>query len=160
MDRPTVQIKILDERAPMPAYQTDLAAGFDLAACLPRGKIATGSVVLEPGAIAKIPCGFACAIPEGFEGQVRPRSGLSTKHGITVPNAPGTIDPDYRGEIHVALINLGPEPYEIHHGDRVAQMIIAPVAHAQLTQTQELDATERGEGGFGSTGGLKAPVSG
>ena len=158
MDRPVIRIQLLDERASAPAYQTDLAAGFDLAACLPRGKISTGSVVLEPGAIAKIPCGFACAIPEGFEGQVRPRSGLSTKHGVTVPNAPGTIDPDYRGEIHVALINLGPAPYEIHDGDRVAQMIIAPVAHAQLVSVEALDETARGAGGFGSTGGLKTPA--
>lgn len=110
------------------------------------------SVTIEPGEIVKIPLGFACAIPFGFEGQVRPRSGLSTKHGITLPNAPGTIDADYRGEMFIALINLGKESFTINHGDRIAQLIIAPVAHATIRVVDELDDTDRGLGGFGSTG--------
>ena len=101
----------------------------------------------------KLPCGFACAIPVGFEGQVRPRSGLATKHGITIPNAPGTVDSDYRGEMFVALINLGNEPVTIHHGDRVAQLVIAPIAHVRTHEVDDLDETSRGTGGFGSTGG-------
>lgn len=148
IDRPPLQVKRLDERAQAPAYQTALAAGLDLAACLPHGQ----SITLFCGKIALIPTGLALAIPAGFEGQVRPRSGLSTKHGVTVPNAPGTIDADYRGEIKVALMNLGPEPFTIEHGMRVAQLVIAPVAHAVVEVVSELAATERGAGGFGSTG--------
>ena len=108
--------------------------------------------VHKGGRILKLPCGLACAIPEGFEGQVRPRSGLATRFGVTIPNAPGTIDSDYRGEMFVALINLGPEPVTISHGDRVAQLVIAPVARATIELAGELEATIRGEGGFGSTG--------
>lgn len=141
----------LDDRATIPQYQTQLAAGLDLAACLPRHDTPE-TVTIEPGDIAKIPLGFACAIPAGFEGQVRPRSGLATKHGLTVPNAPGTIDADYRGEMFVALINLGREPMNITHGMRIAQLVIAPVSHANIVLVDSLDQTTRGTGGFGSTG--------
>jgi dUTP pyrophosphatase len=109
-------------------------------------------VTLAPGDIALIPCGFAMAIPHGFEGSVRPRSGLATKHGIGMPNAPGTVDSDYRGEMKVPLINLGRQPFTVEHGMRVAQMVIAPVARATVTEVAELDSTVRGHGGFGSTG--------
>ncbi|MBZ0171434.1 MAG: dUTP diphosphatase [Phycisphaerales bacterium] len=148
-----VRVRKLDPHATLPAYHSDLAAGLDLAACLPRDAIDTDAVVIDPGEIRKIPTGVALAIPPGYEGQVRPRSGLSTNHGLTVPNAPGTIDADYRGEIFVALINLGHEPFEIRHAMRVAQLVIAPVAHAAIIETDELDETGRGAGGFGSTGG-------
>lgn len=147
----TLQVQRLDERAVLPQYHSDLAAGLDLSACLPRGD-SPETVTLIPGDIVKIPLGFACAIPEGYEGQVRPRSGLSTKHGITVPNAPGTVDADYRGEMFVALINLGREPFTIVHAMRIAQLVIAPVAHATVRVTDALDDTTRGAGGFGSTG--------
>lgn len=147
-----LRVRRLDQRATMPRYHSDLAAGLDLAACLPRGGIDAGEVTLEPGAIAKIPLGFAVAIPPGFEGQVRPRSGLASKHGVTVPNAPGTVDADYRGEMFVALINLGRLPYTVRHGDRIAQLVIAPVAHARVVEADELTETARGAGGFGSTG--------
>lgn len=148
---PAVRIKRLDPNAAIPAYQTTGAAGLDLAACLPRHEHGP-EVTIAPGAIVRIPLGFAVAIPEGYEGQVRPRSGLATKHGVTVPNAPGTVDADYRGEMFVALINHGPEPHTVRHADRIAQLVIAPVAHATLIETDELDETARGEGGFGSTG--------
>lgn len=146
--RPRVPVRRLDERAQVPAYQTALAAGLDMAACLPDGE----SITIFPGKIALVPTGIALAIPPGFEGQVRPRSGLSTRHGVTVPNAPGTIDADYRGEIKVALMNLGSEPFTVEHGMRVAQLVIAPVAHAVVEEVETLDETDRGSGGFGSTG--------
>lgn len=145
---PAVAVRRLDPRAQIPAYQSELAAGLDLAACLAAGE----TVAIEPGQIRLIPTGVAMAIPAGFEGQVRPRSGLATKHGITVPNAPGTIDADYRGELKVALINLGSEAFPIEHGLRIAQLVIAPVAHALVREVDELDETGRGVGGFGSTG--------
>jgi dUTP pyrophosphatase len=107
---------------------------------------------LAPGAVAAIPTGLAMAIPRGYEGQVRPRSGLAAKHAVTVVNAPGTIDADYRGEVKVLLINHGREPFAIAHGDRVAQLIIAPVVQAELAVVEELSETDRGAGGFGSTG--------
>lgn len=132
--------------AQLPAYQTSHAAGLDLHACI------EGPVTLAPGDIAMIPCGFAMAIPHGFEGSVRPRSGLATKHGISMPNAPGTVDSDYRGEMKVPLINLGRAPFVVEHGMRVAQMVIAPVARATVREVRELDGTARGAGGFGSTG--------
>jgi dUTP diphosphatase len=146
-----LRIKLLDERAVLPAYKSDYAAGLDLAACLPRHDMPQ-AVTIEPGEIVKIPLGYACAIPIGYEGQVRPRSGLSTKHGISLPNAPGTIDADYRGEMFIALINLSKEPYTIAHHDRIAQLVIAPVAHATIRVVDELDDTARGSNGFGSTG--------
>ena len=146
-----VRVKRLDERAILPVYKSAQAAGLDLAACLPRHDMGD-EVTIEPLQIVKIPLGYACAIPIGYEGQVRPRSGLSTKHGISIPNAPGTIDSDYRGEMFIALINLSREPYTIRHGDRIAQLVIAPVAHAAIREVEHLEDTERGQNGFGSTG--------
>ena len=119
---------------------------MDLSACL------DGPVVLEPGDITLIPCGFAMAIPEGFEAQVRPRSGLAVKFGISMPNTPGTIDADYRGEVKVPLVNLGRSPFTVEPGMRIAQMVIARVARADVVEVDELDSTDRGQGGFGSTG--------
>lgn len=142
-----LRIKRLSPDASLPAYKSELAAGMDLTACLPAGP-----VTLAPGEIAKIPTGLAIAFEAGFEAQVRPRSGLASNHGVTLPNAPGTIDADYRGEVIVPLINLGREPYTITHGARIAQMVIAPVARAQIVEAEHLDQTERGTGGFGSTG--------
>lgn len=109
-------------------------------------------IELQPGDIQLFPTGFAVALPEGFEIQVRPRSGLAIKHGVTVINAPGTIDADYRGEIKIGLINLGQTPFTIHRGDRIAQLVLAPVCQAQLQKVQELNTTKRGSGGFGHTG--------
>ncbi len=148
----TVRFKKLDARATTPVYHSDCAAGMDLYACLPRGLVTTPTVLISRGQIVKIPLGFCVEIPPGYEGQVRPRSGLASKHGLTLPNSPGTVDSDYRGEMFVALINLSDEPYEIQHGDRIAQMVIAPVTRAALVEVDELSATGRGEGGFGSTG--------
>lgn len=149
----TVLFKRLSPRATLPQYQSEQAAGMDLAACLPDD----APVTLQPGHIVKVPLGFAVALPRGHEAQIRPRSGLATKHGVTVPNAPGTVDSDYRGEMVVALINHGREPFVISHGLRIAQMIVAPVSHATLVEVDELDPTARGTGGFGSTGGFVAP---
>lgn len=142
----TVRFKRLNPRATVPAYQSEQAAGMDLAACL------DAPVTVAPGHIVKVPLGFSIALPIGYEAQIRPRSGLATKLGVTVPNSPGTVDSDYRGEMVVALINLGREPYTVEHGTRIAQMIVAPVSHATLLEVDELDATARGSGGFGSTG--------
>lgn len=130
----------------LPAYATAGAAGMDV--------LAAEDVVLPPGGRHAVATGFALAIPEGFEVQVRPRSGLALKHGISLPNTPGTIDSDYRGELKVILINLGAEPFEIRRGDRVAQLVLAPVVRATWLAVDELDETVRGEGGFGSTGGV------
>jgi len=116
--------------------------------------LAAEDVVLAPGARHAVATGFALAIPEGYEIQVRPRSGLALKHGIGLPNTPGTIDSDYRGELKVILINFGAEPFAIHRGDRVAQLVLAPVTRAGWEEVAELDETQRGEGGFGSTGGV------
>ncbi len=151
-DGPILQIKKLDARAATPAHHTDAAAGLDVAACLPRGECDSAELVVSPGQIVKVPTGLSMAIPSGYEGQVRPRSGLATRHGLTVVNAPGTIDADYRGELFVAMINLGPRPVTIVHGDRIAQLVIAPVSRAAVMVVGELDATARGAGGFGSTG--------
>lgn len=133
---------------PLPRYMTPGAAGMDLPAAVEPDE----EFIIEPGAIEVVPTGLAIAIPAGFEGQVRPRSGLAFSRGIGIINAPGTIDSDYRGEIKIALINLGSEPVSIRRGDRVAQLIIAPVAQAQLVEADELPPTERGDGGFGHTG--------
>ena len=130
---------------PLPAYATEGAAGMDV--------VSAEDVTLAPGARHAVATGLSMAIPQGFEVQVRPRSGLALKHGITVPNTPGTIDSDYRGELKVILINLGAEPFAIQRGDRVAQLVLAPVVQAAWDEVAELDATERGVGGFGSTGG-------
>jgi dUTP pyrophosphatase len=142
-----VQIKRLPNGAglPLPAYATSGAAGMDI--------VSAEQVTIAPGARHAVATGLAVAIPEGYEIQVRPRSGLALKHGISVPNTPGTIDSDYRGELKVILINLGDEPFAIARGDRIAQLVLAPVVQAAWDEVDELDATDRGEGGFGSTGG-------
>jgi dUTP pyrophosphatase len=132
----------------LPAQQTAGAAGLDLAAALP----AEGDVAIAPGAYAMIPTGLALALPEGFEAQIRPRSGLAAKYGVTVLNAPGTVDADYRGEVKVLLINHGTAPFTVRRGDRIAQMVVAPVSAVSLIEVEALDGTERGEGGHGSTG--------
>ena len=148
---PTVPITRLPHGAdlPLPAYETTHAAGMDLRCAAPDD----APIVLKPGARAAAPTGLCMAIPAGFEGQVRPRSGLAAKHGVTCLNTPGTIDADYRGEVKVILINLGEADVTIRRGDRIAQLVIAPVAPATLHEAEALDLTARGEGGFGSTGG-------
>ena len=143
-----VSIKVLDhgEGLALPAFQTAGSAGADVRAAL------TDRVILEPGERTVIPCGFCMALPQGYEAQVRPRSGMAIRHGVTVVNAPGTIDSDYRGEVMVGLINLGKEVFEIKRGDRIAQVVIAQVNQVRFERTTTLDNTERGSGGFGSTG--------
>lgn len=136
----------------LPDYATDGAAGMDV--------LAAEDVDLAPGARHAVATGLALAIPQGFEIQVRPRSGLALKHGITVPNTPGTIDSDYRGELKVILINHGPGDFAVRRGDRIAQLVLAPVVRASWLKVDELDETLRGEGGFGSTGGFVAPFGG
>jgi dUTP pyrophosphatase len=131
---------------PLPAYETAQSAGMDLMACIPA------DITLAPGRRAVIACGFAIALPSGFEAQVRPRSGLAAKHGITVLNAPGTIDADYRGEVGVILINLGETAFTITRGMRIAQLVLARVDQIHWIEATELDETDRGNGGFGSTG--------
>ncbi|GLI38839.1 dUTP diphosphatase [Geobacter hydrogenophilus] len=130
----------------LPCYMTVHAAGMDLCADL------GDDLVLNPGERKLVPTGLAIALPDGFEAQVRPRSGLALKHGIALVNSPGTIDPDYRGEIGVILINHGSEPFVVRRGERIAQMVFAPFARAELVEVDELDETARGEGGFGHTG--------
>lgn len=132
----------------LPAYATPGAAGMDV--------VSAEDVTIAPGARHAVATGLAMAIPPGYEIQVRPRSGLALKHGITVPNTPGTIDSDYRGELKVILINHGAEPFAIRRGDRVAQLVLAPVTRGAWLEVEELDETARGEGGFGSTGGVVA----
>jgi len=136
------------EGLPLPAYETAHAAGMDLRAALPQGEPLT----LHPGDRHAVPTGLAMAIPPGFEGQVRPRSGLAFRNGVTCLNSPGTVDADYRGEVKVILINLGPETFIVRRGDRIAQLLIAPVVQAAWRETDALDETARGAGGFGSTG--------
>jgi len=133
---------------PLPAYETADAAGMDLRAAVPQDQ----PLILRPGDRHAVPTGLAFAIPPGFEGQVRPRSGFALKSGITCLNSPGTVDADYRGEVKVILINLGAEDVTIRRGDRIAQMIVAPVVQATLSEVASLDETARGAGGFGSTG--------
>lgn len=147
MDKCIVKIQ-LNEGARIPVYGSAQAAGADLCACLGNG----GSLVLEPHKRAMVPTGVRIALPEGFEAQVRPRSGLAAKAGITVLNSPGTVDSDYRGEVKVVLINHSDEPFVIHDGDRIAQMVIARHESASFEVVASLDDTQRGEGGFGSTG--------
>ena len=144
-----VEVKRLENGhdLPLPAYATQGSAGMDV--------VSAEDVTIAPGARHPVATGLAMAIPQGYEIQVRPRSGLAFKHGITVPNTPGTIDSDYRGELKVLLINHGPESFAISRGDRVAQLVLAPVVQAGWAEVDELDATERGAGGFGSTGGAK-----
>ena len=146
-DLVAVQVKRLPhgEGLDLPHYATSGAAGMDI--------VSAEDVTLAPGARHAVATGLAVAIPQGYEIQVRPRSGLALKHGITVPNTPGTIDSDYRGELKVIMINHGSEPFPIARGDRVAQLVLAPVTQAQWEEVDKLDDTERGAGGFGSTGG-------
>ena len=144
----TVKFQRHAEEVVLPDYAPSGAAGMDIAAAV------EAPVTLAPCARAAIPTGFCLAIPRGYEIQVRPRSGLAIKHGVTVANAPGTIDSDYRGEVKVLLINLGQETFTINRGDRIAQMVVAAVTTASLTPVDQLDTTERGGGGFGSTGGI------
>jgi dUTP pyrophosphatase len=132
----------------LPAYQSAHAAGLDLLAAVADD----APLILHPGRYAQIPTGLSVALPDGFEAQVRPRSGLAAKHGVTVLNAPGTVDADYRGEIGVLLINHGAEPFTIRRGERIAQMVIAPVSRVELIAEATLPDTDRGSGGFGSTG--------
>lgn len=139
---------------PLPAYASAHAAGLDLMAALP----ADAPLVLAPGDWAAVPTGLAIALPEGFEAQVRPRSGLAFKSGVTVLNAPGTVDADYRGEVKVLLVNHGRDPFEVTRGMRIAQMVVAPVTRIKLAEIGKLEETARGVGGFGSTGLLGAPV--
>ncbi len=150
MDSIKVKIKWLKsdntEGLALPAYHSDLAAGMDIQAAVPQ------ALRLEPGTIAMLPTNLAMAIAPGYEIQVRPRSGLAIKHGVTVVNSPGTIDADYRGEIKVGLINLGSKAYTIERGDRIAQLVLAPVCQASLELVEELVDTDRGSGGFGHTG--------
>lgn len=154
-DAPALRLKRLSPHAVLPAYQSDQAAGMDLSACLDGGDAHAGLVIdpLHRGAMpVLVPCGFAMALPSGWEAQVRPRSGLATKFGITMPNTPGTIDADYRGPVMVPLINLGREPYIVRHGARIAQMVVVPVARARIVECLELEETARAARGFGSTG--------
>jgi len=150
MTAPIVRFRRLAGNAdlPIPAYATAGAAGFDLRAAVPGD----APLLLRPAERALVPTGFACAVPHGYEMQVRPRSGLAVKHGVTVANTPGTVDSDYRGPLMVCLINLGAEPFAIRRGDRIAQAVIAPAPQLTLTEVDDLETTVRGEGGFGSTG--------
>ena len=145
MQRPQVLVKKLHPDARMPAYMTEFAAGMDICAHLKE------VLIIAPGQRCLVPTGLAFAIPPGYEVQVRPRSGLAIKHGIALVNSPGTIDADYRGEICIILINHGLETFTISSGDRIAQIIVAPVSQAELVQVSELTETERGSGGFGHT---------
>jgi dUTP pyrophosphatase len=148
---PTIPLKRLPhaEGIPLPAYETPGAAGMDLRAAVAED----APITLKPGARDMVPTGLSIAVPAGYECQVRPRSGLAAKAGITCLNSPGTVDSDYRGELKVILINHGPEDFVIRRGDRIAQIVIAPVARADWTEVEDLDETSRGAGGFGSTGG-------
>jgi len=148
----SVSLRILHlphgEGLPLPAYQTEHAAGFDLVAAVPED----GTLILDPSDRILVPTGLVFELPQGYEAQVRPRSGLALKHGVTVLNSPGTIDADYRGEVKVLLINLGSETFLVQRGDRIAQAVIAPVTHVEIAAATALSDTERGGGGFGSTG--------
>ena len=146
----TVRVKRLPhgEGLPLPSYQSKEAAGLDVVAGVPE----EAPVAIPPGARALIPTGFALELPRGYEAQVRPRSGLALKHGVTLLNSPGTIDSDYRGELMVIVVNHGDEPFMVRRGERIAQLVIGPVSHAEIVAAEELAATVRGRGGFGSTG--------
>ncbi|MBW1835419.1 MAG: dUTP diphosphatase [Deltaproteobacteria bacterium] len=149
-ENPTIEFLRLnpksDKDIPLPRYMTHHSSGMDICAAI------EDNLALDPGAIALIPTGFAVSIPEGFEAQIRPRSGLAIKHGISIINSPGTIDADYRGEVKIALINMGDVPYTIRRGDRIAQMVIKRVYHATLKIVEKLSETGRNTGGFGHTG--------
>ena len=151
MNQPEIQIAWVDDAdksLPLPSYATDGAAGADVRANLPN----RGMLLLSPGERVLVPTGLIMAIPDGFEVQVRPRSGLALKHGLALVNAPGTIDSDYRGPVGVIVVNLGDAPFEILHGLRIAQLVVAPVVRARFAISDTLEETERGDGGFGSTG--------
>ena len=150
----TLHIRKLDHAKdlPLPAKHSAQAAGFDLCAAV------ESSVTIEPMKIVLIPCGFAMQIPSGYEAQVRPRSGLASKHGVTLINCVGTIDSDYRGEVKIPLINLGSATFTINRGDRIAQLLIAPVPQVNVVEVSVLDDTQRGEGGFGHTGTQSKPT--
>jgi dUTP pyrophosphatase len=141
-----VRIKLLDSRGALPSYQTEGSAAADIAACLDT------AVTLEPGGRAVIPTGFALQVPQGYEAQVRARSGLSSRHGITIANGIGTIDSDYRGEVGVILLNLGNEPFTVEHGMRIAQLAVVRCDQVVWEQVEHLESSMRGEGGYGSTG--------
>jgi dUTP pyrophosphatase len=141
-----IRITLLPHAAGSPAYETEHAAGMDLRAAV------ESEVTLLPGRVAPVPTGIQIEIPPGYEGQVRGRSGLALRHAIGIPNAPGTIDADYRGEVTVLLVNWGSEPYVVRRGDRIAQLVIAPVSRARIEIAESLTATQRGAGGFGHTG--------
>ena len=141
-----ILIKRLSKQVSLPKYETSGSSGMDLGANI------DGNLIIEPGKTVIIPTGLALSIPKGYEAQIRPRSGLAAKNKISVLNTPGTIDADYRGEIKVILINLGSEPFKIEKGLRIAQMVICPIVKAQLEEVDDLNETERGDGGFGSTG--------
>lgn len=148
-----VEIRVIfdtgaDQDLPLPTYESAGAAGADLRANLPD----RGTLTLAPGTRALVPTGLRLQIPQGYEVQLRPRSGLALKHGITLPNSPGTIDSDYRGPLGVIVMNAGDSAFDITHGDRIAQMVVAPVLQAQINRVTELDSSARGSGGFGSTG--------
>ena len=145
-ERLDIEVVLCSSEARLPAYQTEEAAGMDLHAAIET------PVDIGPGSRELIPTGIKLAIPSGYEGQVRPRSGLALRHGVTVLNAPGTIDADYRGEVKVVLVNLGSEVFRVNPGDRIAQLVISPVARARLVHVRVLPGSERGEGGYGSTG--------
>ncbi|MBB5347776.1 dUTP diphosphatase [Desulfoprunum benzoelyticum] len=149
-ERVVVRLRWLDplktQDLDLPRYHSALAAGMDVRAAVEQ------DVEIDPGRIALVPTGFAVAIPPGYEIQVRPRSGLALRHGLTLINSPGTIDSDYRGEVKVALINLGVAPFRVSRGDRIAQLVLAPVIRAELRVVEQLDATDRAAGGFGHTG--------
>ena len=143
---PGVRVYRKDKSAPLPRYATTGAAGADVAALVPE------DIIIKSGERAKIPTGLWLEIPPGWEAQVRPRSGLALNYGITVLNAPGTIDSDYRGELEIILVNLGAEPYTVHNGDRIAQLVFAPAPQLRFDEVDGTECTERGGGGFGSTG--------
>ncbi|MEM9371741.1 MAG: dUTP diphosphatase [Pseudomonadota bacterium] len=150
-DLPILRLANSDPALPLPAYETDGSAGMDLRACLdPKDR--EHGIALPTLGRAMVPTGLALAIPDGFEVQVRPRSGLAARHGVSLVNTPGTIDADYRGEINLLMINFGAETFWIRHGDRVAQMVLAPVTRAKPAEVATLDETSRCAGGFGSTG--------
>ncbi|MEM7437793.1 MAG: dUTP diphosphatase [Myxococcota bacterium] len=145
----TLRVHRMRADAAIPSYESSGAAGLDLAACL------DGPITLDPGQTARVPTGIRVALPSGHEGQVRPRSGLAARHAVTVVNAPGTIDEDYRGELQVLLINHGRDPFTVRHGERIAQLVVAPVTRVEIATVAEADdlgTTDRGDAGFGSTG--------
>ena len=148
----SVTVRILrlphGEALPLPSYHSKHAAGLDIVAAVPEAQ----PVELMPGSRALVPTGFALELPHGFEAQLRPRSGLARQHGVTLLNSPGTIDADYRGEVMVLLANLGTEAFTVRRGDRIAQLVVAPVAHVEVVSVEALGETDRGQGGFGSTG--------